>query len=132
VKLVDAAHRRSGGPGATDVLCRLDELAATGAKEIVRQDGESRATIFVVMYEGRVYSYVNSCPHARLPLNWSDGVFFDSSGRHLLCANHSARFDVASGQCVRGPCHGQSLTPVAVMIDGESVVLDQRFQRSKT
>lgn len=111
----------------TGLLCRLDELAATGAKEIVRQDGKLRATIFVVMYERRVFAYVNTCPHVGLPLNWDDDVFFDWTRRHILCANHSARFDVVSGQCVRGPCKGQFLTPVAIKLDGNAVVLDQPF-----
>ncbi|MBM3514842.1 MAG: Rieske (2Fe-2S) protein [Alphaproteobacteria bacterium] len=114
----------------SEILCRLADLNANGAKEIVRQDGNRRATMFVVRYEGRTHAYVNSCPHARLPLNWNDDVFFDSTGRYILCANHSARFDAASGQCVSGPCKGLSLTPVEIAVDGDAVVLRQPFPMS--
>jgi nitrite reductase/ring-hydroxylating ferredoxin subunit len=114
----------------SDVLCTLGDLESNGAKEVVRQAGKTRATIFVVQYEGRVHAYVNSCPHVRLPLNWSDDVFFDSTGRYIVCANHAARFDAATGQCVRGPCKGQSLTRVDIAVEGDTVVLRQPFPMS--
>lgn len=114
----------------SDILCRLADLDATGAKEIVRQEGSRRSTVFVIRYEGGIHAYVNSCPHVRLPLNWKDDVFFDASGRYILCANHSARFDIATGQCVRGPCKGQSLTPVTIAVEADAVVLRQPFPMS--
>jgi nitrite reductase/ring-hydroxylating ferredoxin subunit len=106
----------------TRILCRLADLEATGAKEIIRDlDGE-RLSVFVVRHGGQVLGYVNSCPHARLPLNWREDHFFDVTGQYLLCANHSAYFDIATGQCVRGPCKGKSLTAYAVDIDGDNVI----------
>lgn len=104
-------------------LCRLAALDATGAKEIVLTDAAGgRLSVFVVRHGAGIVGYVNSCPHARLPLNWRDDHFFDVSGQYLLCANHSAYFDVATGQCVRGPCKGQSLKPYPVTIAGADVV----------
>lgn len=111
----------------SEVLCALADLDATGAKEIIRTDGKVRATMFVVRHDGKVYGYVNSCPHVRLPLNWSDDVFFDAGHTYIVCANHAARFDVATGLCVRGPCKGQALTPVPVHIEGENVILPGPF-----
>lgn len=101
----------------TRVLCHVADLEATGAKEIIFDDEGARTSVFVVKHGGRVLGYVNSCPHARLPLNFRDDHFFDTTGLYLLCANHSAYFDIASGQCVRGPCKGKTLTafPVTVL-----------------
>jgi nitrite reductase/ring-hydroxylating ferredoxin subunit len=101
-------------------LCSLADLDATGAKEIVLDDGGVRLPVFVVRHGDAVLGYVNSCPHARLPLNWRDDVFFDVTRSYLLCANHGAHFDIDSGDCIRGPCKGKSLTryPVRV-VDGE-------------
>lgn len=111
----------------TDVLCRLSDLDATGAKEIVRTEGNRRATIFVVRQNGRVYGYVNSCPHVRLPLNWTDDQFLDLSRDYIACANHAARFEIATGLCVRGPCKGKSLTPVPVTVAGDDIRLTGPF-----
>jgi nitrite reductase/ring-hydroxylating ferredoxin subunit len=106
----------------TRVLCASVDLDATGGKEIIFDQDGARVSVFVVRHGGRIHGYVNSCPHARLPLNWRDDRFFDITGQYLLCTNHSALFDIATGQCVRGPCKGQALAPYPVRIDGANVV----------
>lgn len=106
----------------TRILCALEELDATGAKEIVFDDNGTRTSVFVVKYGGAIHGYVNSCPHARLPLNWRDDQFFDVTGLYLLCANHSAYFDIQTGQCVRGPCKGKALMTYAVATEGTNVI----------
>jgi nitrite reductase/ring-hydroxylating ferredoxin subunit len=106
----------------TQLLCRLTDLDATGGKEIVLNHDGERISVFVVKHGTGVVGYVNSCPHARLPLNWRDDHFFDITGLYLFCANHSAAFDVQTGQCVRGPCKGQSLTPYPVALVGPNII----------
>ena len=104
------------------VLCRLDDLDATGAKEIVLNKDGARVPGFVLKYREHILGYVNSCPHVRLPLNWAPDVFLDISGTYLFCANHGATFDVMTGLCKRGPCRGQSLTPFPVRVEGDEIV----------
>ncbi len=104
------------------ILCRLQDLDTTGAKEIVLERDGARVPVFVVQYGPHVLGYMNSCPHARLPLNWREDAFLDMSGTYLFCANHGAHFDVATGKCIRGPCKGQSLTPFPVSVDGDTIV----------
>lgn len=108
----------------TRVLCRLDELDATSAREIVLNKDGARVSVFVLKYRGHILGYVNSCPHVRLPLNWTADVFLDVSRTYLFCANHGAHFDVMSGLCIRGPCKGQSLTPYPVRVEDDSIVTD--------
>jgi nitrite reductase/ring-hydroxylating ferredoxin subunit len=104
----------------TRVLCQLADLEATGAKEIIFNDDDgARISVFVARYGGKIVGFVNSCPHARLPLNFRDDQFFDVTGHYILCANHAAYFDVYTGQCVRGPCKGKSLQQFTVkVVDG--------------
>ena len=104
------------------VLCSLSDLEATGAKEIVLDDNGIRQPVFVIRWAGSVIGYVNSCPHARLPLNWTEDRFFDVTGSFLYCANHGAHFDAKTGACLRGPCKGKSLTPYPVRVDGANIV----------
>lgn len=107
---------------ANTFLCRLADLDATGGKDVVIDDAGVRLGLFVVRWRGAVHGYVNSCPHARLPLNWKDDSFFDLSRNYLLCANHGAFFDVATGACVRGPCKGQSLRRISIRIEGDAIM----------
>ncbi|MBL8630222.1 MAG: Rieske (2Fe-2S) protein [Rhodospirillaceae bacterium] len=101
----------------TQPLCLVSDLDATGAKEIIFNDADgARVSVFVVRYNGKIRAFVNSCPHARLPLNFRDDQFFDVTGQYILCANHAAYFDVYTGQCVRGPCKGKSLQEFTVKV----------------
>lgn len=104
------------------VLCRLADLAATGAKEVTVADAGIAHSVFVVRREGRIAAYFNSCPHARLPLNGAPDVFLDFSGSFLFCVNHGAHFDILTGLCIRGVCKGESLRPFPVRLDGDRIV----------
>ena len=106
------------------VLCTVSDLDDTGAKEIVLDKDGGRYPVFVVRAAGRIIGYENSCPHARLPLNWRPDAFFDISRTYLFCANHGAHFDPVSGHCLRGPCKGQTLTPYPVRVEGDVIISD--------
>ncbi len=111
------------------VLCRLDdipdgegvgfELAADEAA--VLADGIR--DVFVVRRGGRVYGYVNSCPHTGTPLDWVENQFMTREKARILCATHGAEFVVEDGRCVGGPCEGDSLRPIAVVVDDGEVRL---------
>lgn len=105
-------------------LCRPADLDATGAKEVIVHVNGVRHSVVVVKDGAAIRAYVNSCPHARTPLNWAEDKFFDLSGTYLLCATHGAAFDIGSGRCMRGPAKGQSLTPVPVRLENDEIVTD--------
>jgi nitrite reductase/ring-hydroxylating ferredoxin subunit len=69
---------------------------------------------FVVRHHGELMAYRNQCPHQPLSLDYGDGDFFTEDGALLLCRNHGALFDPASGRCVEGPCYGAHLLPLPV------------------
>lgn len=112
---------------AAQVLCRLSDLDATGAKEIVLDRDGGRYPVFVIRFGARIFGYENSCPHVRLPLNWKDDSFFDISGTYLFCANHGAVFEPTTGLCTRGPCKGQKLKSFPVRIEGDTVIAEGEF-----
>ncbi|KAB0567613.1 MULTISPECIES: Rieske (2Fe-2S) protein [Pseudomonas] len=65
--------------------------------------------LFGVRREGTAYFYVNRCPHRRVPLEWKPDHFLDQSTSLIQCATHGALFLIETGECVSGPCVGQSL-----------------------
>ncbi|MCA0199307.1 MAG: Rieske (2Fe-2S) protein [Proteobacteria bacterium] len=110
------------------VLCRLADLAATGAKEIIVEDAGIRRAIFVVRHAGGINAYFNACPHARLPLNSVPDVFLDFSASFVFCANHGAHFEPGSGKCLRGPCKGESLKSFPIRVeDGKIFCADSDY-----
>jgi nitrite reductase/ring-hydroxylating ferredoxin subunit len=85
-------------------------------------DGSAQS--LVLLREGRqVRGWLNVCPHAGRRLDWAPGKFLLTRTGHLVCAAHGATFELQDGQCVSGPCRGQSLQAVALQVRDGLVVL---------
>ena len=70
-----------------------------------------------------VRAWLNVCPHAGRRLDWAPGKFLKSREGHLVCAAHGASFELVNGDCIAGPCRGDSLRSVAVEVRDGQVVL---------
>jgi len=82
------------------------------------------AEAFVVNWHGAYVAFLNSCPHTQVNLSWSPNQFFDIESQYIQCSMHGALFEPASGVCLRGPCLGQSLTPLPTVVHDEMVCID--------
>lgn len=85
--------------------------------------GNEEQTGFVFEREGRLYAYLNRCPHLGIELNWVPGRFMDTDDCFIQCANHAALFIPENGQCIAGPCQGDALTPLEVTEDSGTVLI---------
>jgi nitrite reductase/ring-hydroxylating ferredoxin subunit len=98
------------------LLCTLDDLA-DGAARGVSVAG-LRCKVIVLRRGDRVFAYLDACPHYQpgTPMAWRTHAYLNGDGTHLACHSHGAQFDIESGECVIGPCLGQSLTRVPLRI----------------
>lgn len=109
------------------VLCPLDAIAPGSSRGF--QVGN--ASCFAVRdQDGEIYVYRNSCPHLGVELEWVPDQFLDSEGVLIQCATHGALFLMDSGQCVSGPCLGDSLQTIPYilrdgMLEVDAVALSQ-------
>ena len=102
------------------VLCRLADLAATGAKGVTLTSSCGTRRLVVVCDGAHVRAYDNNCPHLGMPLEILPDHFLDETRENLVCRTHGARFAVADGYCISGPCRGAWLRTVPVSVrDGE-------------
>jgi nitrite reductase/ring-hydroxylating ferredoxin subunit len=108
----------------TRVICPLHELADPGAKGFTMGEGEWPLRGFVVRQGDSVHAYVNHCPHAGFPLNWQPDHFLAPGAPLILCVMHGALFEMQTGQCVAGPCAGNSLQSLPVHVLDGYVLLD--------
>lgn len=100
-------------------MCTVDEIPDGGAKKLLFHDGDLRFEMFVQRRGEELFAFENSCPHARLPLDFRPGKFLDFEKKYLLCVNHGARFRMEDGLCVKGVCEGQHLRTVDIrVVDG--------------
>ena len=106
-------------------ICDFNRLAELSCKEFTVNNDTSPEDGFLIYYKKHCYAYKNSCPHTGANLNWQEGQFFSFDGHFLQCSLHGALFEPTSGLCVRGPCLGQSLMPITVVIENDNVFVSE-------
>jgi len=106
------------------VICPLHELADPGSRGFTLGRGEWPLKGFVVRKGETVRAYVNHCPHAGYPLNWNPDQFLAPELAVIRCVMHGALFEVATGDCIVGPCVGHALQPLEIHVRNGYVILD--------
>lgn len=121
---VSGSLKGDAGHASTAVrLLGLDAIADGGFAEAEAViDGATES--LVLHREGdQVRAWLNICPHAGRRLDWAPGQFLRSREGLLVCAAHGAGFEPRHGECVSGPCKGQSLSAVGVSVRDGAVWL---------
>ena len=104
-------------------LIVLEHLADGGFAE-VEATLEGDAESLVLHRQGdEVRAWFNVCPHAGRRLDWAPGQFLKSKEGLLVCAAHGASFELLQGECLAGPCRGESLRAVPVDVRDGAVWL---------
>ena len=96
-------------------MCLVADIPDNGAKGFPGPDGAFTGLI-VVRRGDQIYVYENACPHIGTPLDWTPDRFLSADGSHLICATHGAEFTIDTGECISGPCRGDRLTPINVVV----------------
>jgi nitrite reductase/ring-hydroxylating ferredoxin subunit len=108
-------------PEPGSLLCALEDIPDGGAKEMVFGGETEGFRLLLLRVGNRVFGYENRCPHFSIPMHYETGVFNIYDGEVLMCAHHSAMFQIESGHCFDGPCAGATLTAVPVEMESGRV-----------
>jgi nitrite reductase/ring-hydroxylating ferredoxin subunit len=84
-------------------------------------NGTPREALVLRDHAGRLRAYLNRCEHLPVTLDAGGRKFLSADGAYLECRTHGARYRLADGYCVVGPCTGRALEALAVEIDGTVV-----------
>ncbi|MDH6153414.1 MULTISPECIES: Rieske (2Fe-2S) protein [Paraburkholderia] len=91
-------------------LIAFDELDDPGSRGF-DPAGQGRDTLLLVRCDGEVFAYLDACPHyGGTPMAWRKDAYLNGDGTRIVCHAHGAQFDIATGECLVGPCLGQRLT----------------------
>ncbi|MDO6444092.1 Rieske 2Fe-2S domain-containing protein [Marinobacter sp. 2_MG-2023] len=71
-------------------------------------------TGFIFLDGSTPRAYLNRCPHRGVELNWMPGRFMDTDNLFLQCSTHGALFKPGDGECIAGPCQGDTLTALDI------------------
>ncbi len=107
-------------------LCSIDELPDPGSRGFSLELSGEVLDLVLVKRQGRLYAYRNRCPHTGVNLEWRADQFLDPSECYIQCATHGALFRPEDGLCLRGPCVGQHLQPLRLIVEDEGVYLELR------
>jgi nitrite reductase/ring-hydroxylating ferredoxin subunit len=102
-------------------LCQIDDIADGGSAGFVAQVQGQPRSVMAVRQGARVFVYVNDCPHTGQPLDFTPGKFLNLEGTHILCTGHGALFRIEDGHCVSGPCVGDDLQALAIVVEDGAV-----------
>jgi len=106
-------------------ICSLSDIPSRRAVgfelALAAPEGLRRWPIVVVRWGRQVFGYVNRCPHHGVNLDWERNQFLDPDGTRLMCGKHGSRFDLATGECIDGPCNGSGLTPVSLAVIDDDI-----------
>ncbi|MBJ9966212.1 Rieske (2Fe-2S) protein [Burkholderia seminalis] len=105
-------------------LASVDDLPNPGARGF-DPGGQGHDTLFVVRHGTQVCAYRDACPHffGETQMAWRKDAYLNGDGTRIVCHAHGAQFDIASGECVLGPCLGQRLTPVEIDVTDDGVIV---------
>lgn len=102
---------------AGNALATLDALPDGVPVEVETEVDGSPESLILYRSGDSVRAWLNVCPHAGRRLDWAPGKFLISKDGLLVCAAHGASFELRDGNCVGGPCRGDALRAVAVVVD---------------
>jgi nitrite reductase/ring-hydroxylating ferredoxin subunit len=104
-------------------ICNQDSLSDPGSLGFSVEHNSRTIEGFIVKNDGSYYAYSNSCPHTGSPLDWVDHQFLDIDETLIQCAVHDARFIIDTGECVFGPCPGESLEKLDILVQQDGIYL---------
>ncbi len=108
----------------THILCKTSDIEDPGSKSFELKIKRKTQSIFVVHKDGAFFAYYNKCPHTGATLEWQEDQFLDLDKALIQCATHDALFMIDSGECIAGPCSGDSLQPLPLIIESDKILLD--------
>ncbi|MCH4243415.1 Rieske (2Fe-2S) protein [Acinetobacter gerneri] len=101
-------------------LCEIDSFSDRDVLK-VEHPFQSEKTVVIIKKNGQYYSYENVCPHFSVQLDYRSGQFSIYKNEVIMCAHHSALFDIETGLCIDGPCKGQHLVKIDHELIGQQL-----------
>jgi len=80
--------------------------------------------LLLVRRAGQLFVYENRCPHTQKTLDPQGGSLATSGGLLIQCQRHAAQFIADTGECVAGPCLGETLKALSFTVSGSAIYLD--------
>lgn len=81
-------------------------------------------TFMVKKVGEKIHVYRNFCPHQGRRLDYAPGEFLETPDKQVVCPAHGATFKTEDGFCTGGPCAGDSLQAIPILIRNKQIFID--------
>jgi len=105
-------------------VCSRKDLPANSTRRFQVPLLKGMVEGFLVRRRTRIFAYRNVCPHWGVSLDNDSDDLLTENRRYIICANHGAVFDIATGVCLAGPCVGESLGVLRVKLAGQQIYVE--------
>lgn len=112
-------YKNAPAPGT--VLARSDDIAKSETLARVL-DGYP---VLIARTAAGLFAYVNACPHQYLPLDHKGDRLLSADQRTLRCTNHSAGFDIETGEGTEGLGLGCALDAIPIVERNGDIVVSK-------
>jgi len=102
-------------------LAAINEVEQGKWYEFTLQLADEIVSVMLFKEKERFIAYKNACPHQARRMDYATGKFLIAENGHIICPAHGAEFKPNTGLCINGPCLGQSLEPVHIQTNEESI-----------
>ena len=96
-------------------IASINDLENGQSKKFIIQRPDRQTEAFLIKVQNVHYAYLNLCRHWTVGLDFDDNDFFSEGSQWIVCKNHGALYNPATGQCESGPCGGASLYRVPLV-----------------
>lgn len=106
------------------MICKLAKIKDISEGQWYEFNLQTEGGLFSLMLKQKGKTYIgfkNNCPHQGRRMNYSLGKFLTTQEGNIVCPAHGAVFNPDDGLCINGPCLGQSLEPVQIQLNDESI-----------
>ena len=97
-------------------LAPLEDVPSAAAIVVYAGEGDTRVSLILTRQSEAIACFRNRCAHASYPLQRADGRIVVQEGRYLVCAAHGASYTLSDGACAGGPCNGDGLERIAIVV----------------
>lgn len=106
------------------MICKLaciTDVKANTWYEYSLQLDEGLVSVMLIMRDNDYTAFKNLCPHQGRRMDYAAGKFLIAENGNIICPAHGAEFNPDDGLCINGPCLGQSLQPIHIQLNEESI-----------
>ena len=106
-----------------EYLCKITELNQNDI--FSKHSNLFSKNIILIRRNGKLYAWLDACPHYENgpAMALKKDQYLSPDQQFLMCFGHGAKFDIATGLCVHGPCLGKKLTPMYFEIISDEIFL---------